>query len=47
MIADLEPYAAHYFSRLAWLGQVPEQLGQRRMKFLLKACGLAMTKVFL
>jgi type I restriction enzyme S subunit len=34
MIADLKPYGAYKDSGLAWLGQVPEHWGQRRMKFL-------------
>lgn len=36
MIADLKPYGAYKNSGLAWLGQVPEHWGQRRMKFLFK-----------
>ena len=36
MIADLKPYGAYKDSGLAWLGQVPEHWGQRRMKFLFK-----------
>lgn len=36
MIADLKPYGAYKDSGQAWLGQVPEHWGQRRMKFLFK-----------